>query len=95
MHNRGVRRKQALQRGPIVFAVEWPDNPQGHVRNLLLKDGAPLAAEFRPGLLNGVEVITGTAAGYVTEPSGKVVKFGVGLGWSNVDTIVDAMSLTQ
>src|SRR6185436_5863448 len=49
------RGRIALQRGPIVYAAEWPDNPQGHVRNLLLKDGAPLAAEFRPGLLNGVE----------------------------------------
>ena len=68
------RGRVALQRGPIVYAAEWPDNPQGHVRNLLLTDGAPLAAEFRPGLLNGVEVITGTAVGYVTEPSGKVVK---------------------
>ena len=68
------RGRIALQRGPIVYAAEWPDNPQGHVRNLLLKDGAPLAAEFRPGLLNGVEVITGTAVGYVTEPSGKIVK---------------------
>jgi len=44
------------------------------VRNLLLKDSAPLGAEFRPNLLNGVEVITGTAVGYVTEPSGKIVK---------------------
>ena len=25
-------------------------------------------------MLNGVEVITGTAVGYVTEPSGKIVK---------------------
>jgi DUF1680 family protein len=33
------RGRIALQRGPIVYAAEWPDNPQGHVRNLLLKDG--------------------------------------------------------
>jgi hypothetical protein len=28
-------------------------------------------------------------------PSGKNVKFGIGVGSSNVDTIIDAMSLTQ
>ena len=67
------RGRIALQRGPIVFAAEWPDNPQGHVRNLLLKDDVPLRAAFRPDLLNGVETITGTAMAYVTEPSGRVV----------------------
>src|SRR5881409_2345235 len=40
----------ALQRGPIVYAAEWPDNPGGHVRNLLLADDAPLATEFRADL---------------------------------------------
>ena len=30
-----------------------------------------------------------------TPPSGKSVKFGIGLGGSNADTIIDAMSLTQ
>ena len=40
----------ALQRGPIVYCVEWPDNPQGQVRNLMLAEGAKLTAEFKPGL---------------------------------------------
>ena len=48
------RGRVALQRGPIVYAAEWPDNPGGHVRNLVLPDDAPLTAEFRPDLLNGV-----------------------------------------
>src|SRR6185503_354577 len=30
------RGRVALQRGPIVYCAEWPDNPQGHVRNLML-----------------------------------------------------------
>jgi uncharacterized protein len=67
------RGRVALQRGPIVFAAEWPDNPDGHVRNLLLRDDVPLSARFRPDLLNGVEVITGRATAYVTQPSGEVV----------------------
>src|SRR5262249_3205889 len=36
----------ALQRGPIVYCAEWPDNPGGQVRNLLLPDDQPLSAEF-------------------------------------------------
>jgi len=50
----------ALQRGPIVFCLEWPDN-DGEVLNLMIPDDAKLKAEFRPDLLNGVEVITGNA----------------------------------
>lgn len=53
------RGKVALQRGPIVFCAEWPDNKDGYVRNLLLTDDAPLQTEFRGDLLNGVQVITG------------------------------------
>ena len=48
------RGRVALQRGPIVYAAEWPDNPNGKVRNLVLPDTATLTAEFRPDLLNGV-----------------------------------------
>jgi len=55
--NRG---KVALQRGPIVFCLEGPDN-EGKVSNLVIPDDAALAAQFRPDLLNGVVVITGKA----------------------------------
>jgi len=51
----------ALQRGPLVYAAEWPDNAEGHVRNLLLPDAAALSTEFRPGLLNGVQVVKAKA----------------------------------
>ncbi len=51
----------ALQRGPLVYAAEWPDNPGGKVRNLLLADDAKLSTAFRPDLLNGVQVVTGRA----------------------------------
>ena len=50
--------KVALERGPLVYCAEWPDNG-GRALNLVLPDGGPLAAEFRPDLLNGVAVITG------------------------------------
>jgi len=64
----------ALQRGPIVFCAEWPDNPVGKVRNLLLPDDQPLTAQFEPHLLNGVETITGKAFNVTNDADGKIVK---------------------
>jgi hypothetical protein len=49
----------ALQRGPLVYCAEGTDNPGGHVLNLCLADRVTLETQFRPGLLNGVTVITG------------------------------------
>jgi DUF1680 family protein len=53
--------KVALQRGPLVYCVEWPEVKDGHVANLLLSDSEPLTAEFRADLLGGIEVIRGQA----------------------------------
>jgi hypothetical protein len=64
----------ALQRGPIVYATEWPDNPNGKVRNIVLPDANALTAEFRPDLLNGVEVVKGRALGLSFDAAGKVQK---------------------
>ena len=46
-----------MQRGPIVYCLEWPDNPGVSVREAVLKDDEKLAAQFEPDLLNGVETI--------------------------------------
>lgn len=67
------RGRIALQRGPIVYCAEWPDNPNGKVRNLMLPDAAPLTVEFRPDLLNGVEIVKGMAIGLAYDAQGKVV----------------------
>jgi DUF1680 family protein len=64
----------ALQRGPIVYAAEWPDNPGGKVRNIVLPDANALTAEFRADLLNGVEVIKGRAFGLSLDETGAVQK---------------------
>ncbi len=59
--NEGVpedRGRVALQRGPLVYAVEGVDNGD-KVFSLVLPDAAPLRAEFRPDLLNGVIVVKG------------------------------------
>jgi hypothetical protein len=68
------RQRVALQRGPIVYAAEWPDNPNGKVRNIVLPDSAPLATEFRPNLLGGVQIIKGRAFGLAYDANGKVAK---------------------
>src|SRR5262249_54877506 len=44
------RNKVALQRGPLVYCVEWPEVKDGHVVNLVLPDESPVTAEFRPDL---------------------------------------------
>ena len=52
------RGRVALQRGPIVYCLEWPDNRGINVRDAVLSDDEKLAAEFEPNLLNGVETVT-------------------------------------
>jgi DUF1680 family protein len=49
----------ALQRGPLVYCAEWPDQPGRHVLNLLLPDETPLKPEWRSDLLGGVMVLRG------------------------------------
>lgn len=58
------RDKIALERGPIVFCAEWVDNKDGYVRNILLSDDAKLQPYFQKDLLNGVQLIKGTAMVY-------------------------------
>ncbi len=53
--------KVALQRGPLVYCVEWPDVAGGHVVSLVLPDKAAVTAQSRPELLGGVTVLNGTA----------------------------------
>ncbi len=68
------RDRVALQRGPIVYAAEWADNPGGKVRNLVLPDANALTSEFRADMLNGVSVIKGRAVGLKLDEKGTVVK---------------------
>lgn len=53
------RGRVALQRGPMVFALEGHDNPGGEVLNVRLDKAAKLHAAFRPDLLGGVVAVTG------------------------------------
>jgi DUF1680 family protein len=51
------RGKIAIQRGPLIYCAEWPDNNTGNVLDLLIDNNAPLTAEFEPSLLEGTEII--------------------------------------
>ncbi|HWR74525.1 MAG TPA: hypothetical protein VN276_02750, partial [Bacteroidales bacterium] len=62
--------KYAVQRGPLMFCAEWPDNPEGRVLNLVLDEQPELKAEFVPGLLNGTEVIRTKARQITVNPDG-------------------------
>ncbi|MCB9501024.1 MAG: glycoside hydrolase family 127 protein [Deferribacteres bacterium] len=64
----------ALERGPLVFCAEWPDNPDGHVRNLLLPDAVKLTTKFDKDLLHGVQVIQGEAVAYHVNEAGNRVR---------------------
>jgi DUF1680 family protein len=48
--------KVSLQRGPLMYCAEWPDN-FGKASNIIVPDNAVMTTEFRPDLLNGVMVI--------------------------------------
>jgi hypothetical protein len=68
------RGRVALERGPILYALEAPDNPDGKVRNLVVGRDSTLTAEFKPALLKGVEVVQGQATALSYDAQGKVLK---------------------
>ena len=59
------RGKMAVQRGPLIYCAEWPDNNSGNILNLMISKDAVFTAEFIPTLLNGTEVIK--TVGYQTK----------------------------
>jgi len=68
------RSRVALQRGPIVYCLEWADNPKFKVRKLFLPDEQPITSRFDPALLNGVQVIEGKGFGVATNEYHHLVK---------------------
>jgi DUF1680 family protein len=62
----------AVERGPLVYCAEGPDNG-GPALNIVLDKGVALKAEERPSLLGGVVVLTGLAM--AADPS-SVIRLG-------------------
>ena len=52
------RGKVALQRGPLMYCAEWPDN-KGLVSNIVLGDNVVLSSEHKADLLNGITILKG------------------------------------
>ncbi len=48
--------KIALQRGPLMYCAEWPDN-NGKTSNIIIPANATFTTEFKPNLLNGVTIL--------------------------------------
>ncbi|WP_343691791.1 beta-L-arabinofuranosidase domain-containing protein [Chitinophaga sp.] len=47
----------ALERGPIMYCLEGPDNKDATVQNIVVNKNAAVAAVYKPDLLNGVTVL--------------------------------------
>ncbi|MBE7176698.1 MAG: glycoside hydrolase family 127 protein [Mucilaginibacter polytrichastri] len=58
--------RMALQRGPIVYCLEGPDNRDSVVQNIVVAEKTPVKSAYNARLLNGVEELTmqGTASKY-------------------------------
>ena len=69
--NRG---RIAVQRGPVIYCAEWPDNNNGNILNLLIDDNAPLTTEYLPELLEGVQVVRTTGCQTVRKDKGRIEK---------------------
>jgi len=63
--------KVALERGPLVYCAEWPDNG-GKVLNLVLADNAQLKHEFRADMLKGIVVLKGKALAVTKNADGSI-----------------------
>ena len=63
------RNRVALQRGPLVYCFEHVDNG-GQVGNIVIPDGTRFTAEFKPGVLNGLVVVSGKASAVIPSADG-------------------------
>lgn len=67
-----LNNKAALMRGPVVYCVEDADLPEGtSALEVHVPRGAVFAAEYRPGLLGGVAVLTGRGVAVSAEAGGE------------------------
>lgn len=54
------KNKIAVQRGPLIFCAEWPDNKNGRVLNLVIDTLSEFTTEFIPDLLGGTQIVRTT-----------------------------------
>jgi DUF1680 family protein len=64
--------KVALQRGPLMYCAEWPDN-DGKAGNIIMPTASSFTTAYQPQLLNGVTIIkTEASAISIDEKAQKV-----------------------
>jgi DUF1680 family protein len=71
-HLKSTIGKVALQRGPLMFCAEWPDN-HGRAANIILPAGTSFTSAFEPSILNGVTVIKAQVPAVAIGPNGSSV----------------------
>jgi DUF1680 family protein len=59
----------AIQRGPLIYCAEWPDN-NGRTSNIILPQESTFTTEFRGDLLNGVNILKGEAVAVLVGKTG-------------------------
>ncbi|MDE3237092.1 MAG: glycoside hydrolase family 127 protein [Bacteroidota bacterium] len=64
--------KLALQRGPIMYCAEWPDN-NGKVSNIVVPASTRFSVEYKPNLLNGIVAVTASVPAIQIDDTGKEV----------------------
>lgn len=64
--------KFAIQRGPIVYAAEWPEANDGKVLNLVFDKNQNFNAEFKPDLYHGITVVKTKAKAAVATKDGGI-----------------------
>ncbi|MFB6341420.1 beta-L-arabinofuranosidase domain-containing protein [Saccharicrinis sp. FJH62] len=82
--------KMAIQRGPLMYAAEWPDVEDGKVLNLIFDKDKELTVEHNDHLLNGVYTINipariarATKDGGLEYSEEKIVKLIPYYAWNN------------
>lgn len=64
--------KIAVQRGPVIYCAEWPDNNNGKILNLVINNGSDFSTEYVPDLLGGTQIIKTTGFQTKKTLSGKI-----------------------
>lgn len=70
---KGDQNRLALQRGPLVYALEGKDN-DGSVSDLVIEPDEGISVEHKPNLLKGVSILAGSAKRYRQTSSSQQVQ---------------------
>lgn len=65
------RGRVAVERGPVVYCAEWPDNSFG-VMNVLMSRKPEFTVEYTPGLLSGIHRIKADAQALSYDKDGRL-----------------------